>query len=96
MTNVVFDNILSDLQLRDWIIASQAQLKRAQTALLAELQASNERWKVIQAEHNTAKAVLDQKRLELKQIRAAAFKRLASEIGDQEAPPPYVLEVEQV
>jgi hypothetical protein len=96
MTNVVFDNIFSDLELRDRIKASQAQLKMAQAALSAELHASNERKKEIQAEVDAAKAVLDQKRLELQQVRGAAFEQLANEMGDREAPPPYMVEAAKV
>jgi len=92
MTNVVFDNIFSDLDLRDRIKASQAQLKRAQAALTAELHASDERAKVVQAEVNEAKALLNQKRMELQQIRAAAFERLANDVGSEKAPPPYAEE----
>jgi hypothetical protein len=85
ITNVVFNNIFSDLQLRDQIIASQAELTRARTALPAELQASNERARIIQGDFDAAKAVLDQKRLELQHIRAAAFEGPVSEMGDGEA-----------
>ncbi|KAE9367271.1 hypothetical protein N431DRAFT_429938 [Stipitochalara longipes BDJ] len=98
MTNVVFDNIFSDLELRDRIKQSQSQLKMAQADLTAELQAARERTKVVQAEVNEAKAVLDQKRLELQQIRSVAFERLASEreMADLGAPPPYIMEGEKV
>jgi len=96
MTNVVFDNIFSYLELRDRIKASQAQLKMTQASLLAELQASNKRQQIIQAEADAAKTMLDQKRLELQLVRGAAFERLANEIGDREPPPPYILEAEKV
>lgn len=93
MTNVVFDNIFSDLELRDRIKQSQAQLKMSQANLTAELQAARERTRAVQAEVNEFKAVLDQKRLELQQIRSAAFERLASEreMADRGAPPPYMM-----
>lgn len=97
MTNVVFDNIFSDLQLRDRIKQSQGQLKTALANLVAELQASTERTTMIQAEVNEAKALLDQKRLELQQVRSAAFERLASEheMAGRGAPPPYLVEGEK-
>jgi ABC-type phosphate transport system auxiliary subunit len=97
MTNVVFDNIFSDLQLRDRIKQSQAQLKMAQANLVAELQTSKERMTMIQTELNEAKAVLDQKRVELQQIRTVAFERLASEreVAGRGAPPPYLVEGEK-
>jgi len=98
MTNVIFDNIFSDLELRDRIKQSRAQLKMAQADLTAELHAAKERTKEVQAEVNDAKAVLDQKRLELQQIRSAAFERLASEheMADRGAPPPYMMEGQKV
>ena len=98
MTNVVFDNIFSDLDLRDRIKQSQAQLKMAQANLTAELQAARDRTNVAQAEVDEAKSVVDQKRLELQQVRSAAFERLASEheIADRGAPPPYIMEGEKV
>jgi hypothetical protein len=91
MTNVVFDNIFSDLQLRDRIKQSQAQLKIAQASLVAELQLSMERSRVLQTEVDEAKAGLDQKRAELQQVRSRAFERLASEreLEKRGVPPPY-------
>lgn len=98
MTNVVFDNIFSDLQLRDQIKQSQAMLKMAQANLTAELQASRERTMLIQAEANEAKAALDQRRVELQEVRSAAFERLANEreMADRGAPPADVMEGEKV
>jgi hypothetical protein len=98
MTNVVFDNIFSDLNMRDRIRQSQAQLKMAQANLTAELQAARERTTAAQTEVDEAKAVLDQKRLELQHIRLVAFEKLASERGivDRGAPPPYVTEGQKV
>jgi hypothetical protein len=89
MTNVVFDNIFSDLQLRDRIKQSQAQLKIAQASLVAELQSSRERSRALQTEVDEAKAGLDQKRAELQQVRSSAYERLASEwqLGEWGAPP---------
>jgi hypothetical protein len=98
MTNVVFDNIFSDLDMRDRIKQSQAQLKMAQANLTAELQAAKERTTAAQTEVDGAKAVLDQKRLELQHIRLVAFEKLVSERGmaDRGAPPPYVMEGQKV
>jgi hypothetical protein len=98
MTNVVFDNIFSDLDMRDRIKQSQAQLKMAQANLTAELQAARERTTAAQTEVDEAKAVLDQKRLELQGIRSVAFEKLANErgIADRGAPPPYVMEGQKV
>jgi ABC-type phosphate transport system auxiliary subunit len=91
MTNVVFDNIFSDLQLRDRIKQPQAHLKIAQASLVAELQSSRERSSALQTELDEAKARLDQKRAELQQVRSRAFERLASEreLGERGVPPLY-------
>ncbi len=90
MTNVVFENIFSDMQSRDRIKQSETQLKIAQASLAAELKSSRESSLPLQTEFEEAKARLDQKRAELQHVRSRAFERLASEreLGERRLPPP--------
>jgi hypothetical protein len=88
MSNVVFDNIFSDMNLRDRMQNSEAQLHRAEQNLHAELRAADERCERMQLEANQASMLLDQKRKELHSVRMAAFERIAHEMG-QGAPPAY-------
>jgi hypothetical protein len=88
MSNVVFDNIFSDMNLRDRMRNSEAQLRRSEQNLHAELRAADERCESVRLEGNQASVLLDQKRNELHSVRMAAFKRIAQEIG-QGAPPAY-------
>lgn len=77
MTDVFFDNIFTDLNMRDKIRASQEQLNAAQRKLLGELNKANERVNAVKGDLKRAQGVLDLKRKELQQIRAAAFESLA-------------------
>jgi len=88
MSNVVFDNIFSDMNLRDRMQNSEAQLSRAEQNLHVELRAADERCERMQLETNQASVLLDQKRKELHSVRMAAFERIAHEMG-QGAPPAY-------
>lgn len=95
MSDVLFDNIFSDLDMRDRVRESMAGLSRAHQNLVRELQAADQRISSARAEVNQAKDVLDEKRRELQHIRAAAFERFAGE-GRQasthefaSAPPAY-------
>ena len=78
MTDMVFDNIFSDLNAKDRIRDSQRGLQLAKQKLVGELHAADERIAGIQRELNDARAFLDGKREELQQIRAAAFDRIAN------------------
>jgi len=79
--DVLFDNIFSDLSMRDKIKTSRAQLHAAQRGLTAELNKSEERVKKARAETQLAKMVLDEKRGELQRVRAAVFDRLSGGEG---------------
>lgn len=95
MSDVLFDNIFSDLDMRDRVRDSMAGLSRAQQNLVREMQAADQRESSAKGEVNQAKSVLDEKRRELQQIRAAAFERFAGEGGQASAhdfasaPPAY-------
>ncbi|KUJ09724.1 uncharacterized protein LY89DRAFT_627975 [Mollisia scopiformis] len=93
MSNVVFDNIFSDMAMRDRIHESMGQLSHAQSNLNREMQAADQRISRAQSEVTRAKSVLDRQRSELQQVRAAAFERLANgmEVGVGR-PPEYAAE----
>jgi hypothetical protein len=95
MIDVLFDNVFSDMKMRDIIRDSQQQLMNAQQALNGQLRAANQRIRVEQAGADQAKLVLDGKREELQRVRAEAFNRIAGGAsadgppGYEGAPPSY-------
>lgn len=89
MSNVVFDNIFSDLNMRDRIRDSIRQLKAARIGLQRELSASDRRRDDIQRDLDGLKADLDTTRVELQDCRKAAFERFANLPQYSEAPPGY-------
>ncbi|CZT12309.1 uncharacterized protein RAG0_16181 [Rhynchosporium agropyri] len=89
MSNVVFDNIFSDMHMRERIQESGNQLKAARTALQRELGASDRRRDDVRKELNALQGVLDKKRVELQDCRKAAFERAACLPGYTDEPPRY-------
>ena len=71
--DVVFDNIFSDMAMRDKLRQSEQQLLTAKQSLNSELRLEDERQRQTQGELDQAKIVLDGRRKELQRIRAAAF-----------------------
>ena len=94
MTDVLFDNVFTDLNMRDKIRDSQNQLLQGQRRLVEELYAANARQKRAQEEVDQSKKVLDEKRKELQQIRSATFDRIAGEFPAQGMPCPSNYQVE--
>ena len=75
--NVMFDNVFSDMDLRQRMHDSEGQLVRAQRGMEVELRTANERISNAQSEVDVAKVVLQGKREELQKIRAEAFDCIA-------------------
>ncbi|KAH6662303.1 hypothetical protein B0J14DRAFT_610771 [Halenospora varia] len=97
MTDVVFDNIFSDLNAKDRIKESKVRLEQAKAKLEGELQKATQRIKAVQQEVNHARSVLDGRRNELQDVRAAAFDSITSgasapAAAPAEAPPGYSAE----
>lgn len=76
MTDMVFDNIFSDLNARDRIKHSQALLAQAKQNMVGELQAADRRVEGVMAALDMARRDLEGKRAELQRTRAAAFDRV--------------------
>jgi len=89
MSNVVFDNVFSDYDMRKRIQAALKQLQAARTGLQRELGASDRRRDDIQEGLNGLKAILDQKRGELQDCRKRAFEGVAGLPEYSEQPPSY-------
>lgn len=98
LSNVVFDNIFSDMAMRDRIMDSMGQISNAYQNLSREIQTQVQRVSAVQTDANQAKTTLDLKRGELQQIRAAAFERFSGSRdmelegtveGIDSAPPAY-------
>ncbi|KAH7327530.1 hypothetical protein BKA65DRAFT_373843, partial [Rhexocercosporidium sp. MPI-PUGE-AT-0058] len=87
MSNVVFDNIFSDMQMRERIQESLKQLQAARTRLQRELGASDRRRDDIQKELDQLQVVLDRKRVELQDCRRRAFEEIAGLPEYSEEPP---------
>lgn len=72
-SNVVFDNIFTDMDLRQRMHSSETQLQRLNTNLQGEVRAANERITMKEAEVNTLKEVVNGKRGELQKLREEIF-----------------------
>ncbi|KAJ8127011.1 hypothetical protein O1611_g6627 [Lasiodiplodia mahajangana] len=94
-SDVLFDNIFSDMEFHDKIKASRAEVQRCQNALLAQLTAAKERTQILEQQSKTQSGVLKTAREELQKTRQNIFGRLAegdvlkSTPGQPEAPPAY-------
>lgn len=78
MTDVVFDNIFSDLNARDRIRESKDLLTSAKSRLAGELNAEGKRVEEMKAELAYAGSVLNGRREELQMFRRRAFEEIAS------------------
>lgn len=86
LSDVLFDNIFTDMAQHDRIKASERDIAQAVQQLQGQLQ--EQQGRVGQAERRLkeAKDGLEGDRKELQRIRVEAFERLA---GGESAPPPY-------
>lgn len=95
-SDVLFDNIFSDMEFYDKIKASRAEVQRCQQALLAQSTAAKERFQASERQLNTQSDLLKTARGDLQKVRQSIFRRLAEGDAPQstpgkpgEAPPPY-------
>lgn len=77
ISEVLFDNVFSDKKKYDEIKQSQASIMKAKNSLENMIQATNERLEAAVAETMTARQALEEKRLQLQQIRAEAYQKAA-------------------
>ncbi|KFY99792.1 hypothetical protein V498_00517 [Pseudogymnoascus sp. VKM F-4517 (FW-2822)] len=75
MSEVLFDNVFSDKKKYDEIKRSQASIVKAKNALENMIRATNERLEAAVANTVNAKQALEEKRLQLQQIRAEAYQK---------------------
>lgn len=89
MSEVLFDNVFSDVAKYDAIKESQESITAAKTKLDNLIRASNTRIEsMIMASHH-AKQDVDERRLELQKIRAEAYQKVAgTEVAAPSGPPP--------
>jgi hypothetical protein len=92
-SDVLFDNIFSDMEFHDKIKASRIEVQRCQQALLAQLTGANERCQISEKQSKTQSDVLNTARGELQKVRQNIFRRLAEGGVPQSmpggAPPAY-------
>lgn len=89
MTDVLFDNVFSDVSKYEKIKESQASINKAKTKLDDFIKQSNGRLERVIVAGSHAKQNLDEKRLELQQIRAEAYQKVAGgEVAAPDGPPP--------
>lgn len=91
MSEVLFDNVFSDTKKYNEIKRSQESILKAKNSLENMIKATNERLEVAVAETMKARQALEEKRLQLQQIRAEAYQKAAR--GElvpavQSGPPP--------
>ncbi|KAK4555730.1 hypothetical protein LTR86_006950 [Recurvomyces mirabilis] len=95
ISDVLFDNIFTDMAQHDRIKSSNAQLQRAFQELQAQLGDQQQRFREAESQTKQASQSLDEARVELQRVRAEAFERLggrggeAGFTGGDEAPPSY-------
>ncbi|CAD6448884.1 89ec1803-e9fc-4d97-9585-d35e23370b19 [Sclerotinia trifoliorum] len=81
MSDVIFDNILSDLKFDEKIEELKRQLVAARSRLIQETKHSNERLMSFRVEVGERKKVLETKRKEMQDERAAVFERVVAHDG---------------
>ncbi|KFY45653.1 hypothetical protein V494_00851 [Pseudogymnoascus sp. VKM F-4513 (FW-928)] len=77
MSEVLFDNVFSDMKKYEEIKKSQASIMKAKNSLGNMIQATNERFEAAVAKRMEAKHALEGKRQQLQHIRAEAYQKLA-------------------
>lgn len=89
MTDVVLDNIFSDLNAQDRIQESQVLLTQAKSRLVGELQMEGQRVEGVKTELGYAGSALNGRREELQMFRRRAFEEIANtyEKGLEQLPP---------
>jgi len=97
ISDVMFDNIFTDMAQHDRIHASNNQLMEAMAQLKEQIALQIQRAQSAKLALNQGKASMEEARVELQNIRAEAFERLAGGGGVNggsadgvAAPPPYV------
>ena len=90
MTDVLFDNVFSDMAKYDKIKESQASIKRAKEKLDNIIRTSNSRQEAMTLTAKHTKQDLEEKRLELQKIRMEAYQKVAGgEVAAPDGPPSY-------
>jgi hypothetical protein len=94
MSDVLFDNIFTDMAQHDRIRNSVAQMDRALSHLGAIMSEQNTRLQHVQEQHWQASKQLEDARAELQRIRSEAFEQFSggsggAEFGQPDAPPAY-------
>jgi chromosome segregation ATPase len=84
VSNVLFDNIITDLVLHDQIKASKMDLERAHASILSQLQAAQERVKALKSEARRVDQDLQAARRHLRKTRQEAFERVTTGGGSTE------------
>jgi chromosome segregation ATPase len=96
ISDVMFDNIFSDMAQHDRIHASNNQLMEAMAQLKEQIALQTQRTQSAKLALNQGKASMEEARVELQNIRAEAFGRVAGggvsggSADGVTAPPPYV------
>ncbi|KAL3425567.1 hypothetical protein PVAG01_02358 [Phlyctema vagabunda] len=85
MSDIVFDNIFSDMAFHDKIEDSRMQIMGAKRELKTEVITAGQRRDAVKQEVDGKGAVLGSKRRELQDVRAAAFERIAGGLPAYEA-----------
>lgn len=88
VSDVMFDNIFTDLAQHDRIKSSNAQLLQALQQLKEQIDLQLQRQQSAKAALQQAKSSMEEARMELQNIRAEAFEKFAGG-GGMAAPPPY-------
>ncbi|KAK5155255.1 hypothetical protein LTS14_006210 [Recurvomyces mirabilis] len=95
ISDVMFDNIFTDMAQHDRIKSSNTQLQRAFQELQAQLGDQQQRFREAESQTKQASQSLDEARVELQRVRAEAFERFGGRGGEagptvgDEAPPTY-------
>jgi hypothetical protein len=85
MSDIIFDNVFSDMAFHDKINDSKAQVLGAAARLRHEVQHSEERLGRLKAEVKEKKLALEEKRRELQDERRSVFERISSDLPSYSA-----------
>ena len=78
LSNVLFDNVFSELSFHDKVKTSEVELKRAHAKLLTQLKEAQERLVRAKGEVKIAEGRLQEARKQLERVRMEAFRRVAA------------------
>ena len=89
MSDVIFDNIFTDMAMHDRIKGSQLKVQDTARKLDEELKSASLRRSELEDQAKNVAQTLENARYELQRVRQEGFERVAAGQVQQQSPPPY-------